>query len=136
MWTPPSPPPSSFIQPTRMDLTSATPDGWPTNPSGDFSCSRLKAMKSCFLDLKITDMRSASGVVLHRYPITKPRDGCHGDMTLKPGVRSYGLRNASETFDVYCYVGKLQGKFRKLCVSPHSKHTRESRCVHVVSELL
>ncbi|XP_052422817.1 versican core protein isoform X35 [Carassius gibelio] len=45
-----------------------------------------------------------------RYPITRPREGCHGDMVLRPGVRSYGLRNSSETYDVYCYVGKLQGE--------------------------
>ncbi|XP_016431908.1 versican core protein [Sinocyclocheilus rhinocerous] len=45
-----------------------------------------------------------------RYPITMPREGCHGDMIMRPGVRSYGLRNSSETYDVYCYAGKLQGK--------------------------
>uniref|UniRef100_A0A8C2CBN7 Versican core protein n=1 Tax=Cyprinus carpio TaxID=7962 RepID=A0A8C2CBN7_CYPCA len=45
-----------------------------------------------------------------RYPITRPREGCHGDMIMRPGVRSYGLRNSSETYDVYCYVGKLQGE--------------------------
>ncbi|XP_050976453.1 versican b isoform X2 [Labeo rohita] len=45
-----------------------------------------------------------------RYPITRPREGCHGDMILKPGVRSYGFRNSSEMYDVYCYVGKLQGE--------------------------
>uniref|UniRef100_A0A8C2H077 Versican core protein n=1 Tax=Cyprinus carpio TaxID=7962 RepID=A0A8C2H077_CYPCA len=110
MWTPPSPPQSSFIQPTRMDLTSAMPDGWPTKPSGDFSSSRLEAMTSCYVCLNITDVRSTSGVVLHRYPITRPREGCHGDMIMRPGVRSYGLRNSSETYDVYCYVGKLQGE--------------------------
>ncbi|XP_026076056.1 versican core protein isoform X2 [Carassius auratus] len=45
-----------------------------------------------------------------RYPITLPREGCHGNMILRPGVRSYGLRNSSETYDVYCYVGALQGE--------------------------
>ncbi|XP_016302717.1 versican core protein-like [Sinocyclocheilus anshuiensis] len=45
-----------------------------------------------------------------RYPITMPREGCHGDMIMRPGVRSYGLRNSSETYDVYCYAGKLQGE--------------------------
>ncbi|KTF70977.1 hypothetical protein cypCar_00049768, partial [Cyprinus carpio] len=58
-----------------------------------------------------------------RYPITRPREGCHGDMIMRPGVRSYGLRNSSETYDVYCYVGKLQGKFRNQRVSAHLKHT-------------
>uniref|UniRef100_A0A673MLF7 Versican b n=1 Tax=Sinocyclocheilus rhinocerous TaxID=307959 RepID=A0A673MLF7_9TELE len=50
-----------------------------------------------------------------RYPITRPREGCHGDMILRPGVRSYGLRNSSETYDVYCYVGKLQAEAREEC---------------------
>uniref|UniRef100_A0A672MK78 Versican core protein n=1 Tax=Sinocyclocheilus grahami TaxID=75366 RepID=A0A672MK78_SINGR len=45
-----------------------------------------------------------------RYPITMPREGCHGDMIMRPGVRSYGLRNSSEMYDVYCYAGKLQGE--------------------------
>ncbi|TRY83863.1 hypothetical protein DNTS_030093, partial [Danionella cerebrum] len=45
-----------------------------------------------------------------RYPITKPRNGCHGDKLLKPGIRTYGVRNSSEMYDVYCYAGKLQGE--------------------------
>ncbi|XP_034458779.1 versican core protein-like [Hippoglossus hippoglossus] len=45
-----------------------------------------------------------------RYPITVPRPGCAGDLTNKPGVRTYGLRPPTEKYDVYCFADKFHGE--------------------------
>ncbi|KAL6461491.1 hypothetical protein MHYP_G00296350 [Metynnis hypsauchen] len=45
-----------------------------------------------------------------RYPIVSPREKCSGDLEHLPGVRSYGLRPASERYDVYCYMDKPRGE--------------------------
>ncbi|KAM4532402.1 versican core protein [Fundulus diaphanus] len=44
-----------------------------------------------------------------RYPIRIPRPGCEGNLGDEPGVRTYGHRDPTERYDVYCFVDELQG---------------------------
>ncbi|XP_004572863.3 versican core protein [Maylandia zebra] len=45
-----------------------------------------------------------------RYPVTVTRPGCEGNLKNRPGVRTYGIRDPMEKYDVYCYVDKLHGE--------------------------
>uniref|UniRef100_A0A8C8DQX8 Versican n=1 Tax=Oryzias sinensis TaxID=183150 RepID=A0A8C8DQX8_9TELE len=49
-----------------------------------------------------------------RYPITRPRRGCEGDLMGHRGVRTYGVRDATEKYDVYCFIDQLNGNYLTL----------------------
>ncbi|KAL2098119.1 hypothetical protein ACEWY4_007326 [Coilia grayii] len=63
-----------------------------------------------------------------RYAIESPELGCHGHKELYTGVRSYGVRNPTEMFDVYCFASEMQGQVflssaqRKLSIPEAAAH--------------
>ncbi|XP_034025993.1 versican core protein-like [Thalassophryne amazonica] len=70
-----------------------------------------------------------------RYPITKPRHGCYGNLLNRPGIRSYGMRKQTEMYDVYCYVDKLDGEVfyapvtQKMTLKEASKECKKRNAV-------
>ncbi|KAJ7998365.1 hypothetical protein DPEC_G00221940 [Dallia pectoralis] len=93
--------------------------------SGRYDLSFLEAQQACqsvgAVIASSSQLQAAYEAGLHhcdagwlqdqtvRYPIRSPRDKCSGNLEYLPGVRSYGLRPATERYDVYCYVDSLKG---------------------------
>lgn len=86
-------------------------------------CSHMKWCKILFYNCEMIWLMCychPSILCLYRYPITNPRKGCFGNLLAKPGIRSYGTRRPTDTYDVYCYVDKLDGKSAKILAFPNS----------------
>lgn len=62
-----------------------------------------------------------------RYPIHEPREACYGDKYELPGVRTYGVREVNETYDVYCFAEKMSG----IQMQTSGKFCLEMNCSHI-----
>lgn len=71
-----------------------------------------------------------------RYPIHEPRERCFGDKENFPGVRTYGVRDANETYDVYCFAEKLSGRvFYSTSVEKFSFYEAGDQCTKLGARL-
>ncbi|XP_063733171.1 LOW QUALITY PROTEIN: aggrecan core protein [Eleginops maclovinus] len=71
-----------------------------------------------------------------RYPIREPREHCFGDKEEFPGVRTYGVRDVNETYDVYCFAEKLSGRvFYSMSVEKFSFYEAGDQCAKLGSRL-
>ncbi|KAB5571462.1 hypothetical protein PHYPO_G00225220 [Pangasianodon hypophthalmus] len=71
-----------------------------------------------------------------RYPIHEPREPCYGDKENFPGVRTYGIRDDNETYDVYCFAEKISGKvFYSMSMKKFTFSEASEQCVKLGAQL-
>ncbi|XP_067105095.1 aggrecan core protein-like [Osmerus mordax] len=71
-----------------------------------------------------------------RYPIHDPRRNCYGDKEELPGVRTYGVRDVNETYDVYCFAEKMTGRvFYSGSVAKFTYAEAEEQCSNLDAQL-
>ncbi|XP_075994151.1 brevican core protein-like [Genypterus blacodes] len=71
-----------------------------------------------------------------RYPIHTPRQGCFGDKGNLPGVRTYGVRDPTEFYDVYCFAATLAGRvFYSFSAKKFSFNEAQEHCVKLGATL-
>lgn len=71
-----------------------------------------------------------------RYPIQEPRERCYGDKENFPGVRTYGIRDLNETYDVYCFIEKMKGHvFYSTSLEKFSFYEAGDQCVKLGGRL-
>ncbi|XP_042182435.1 aggrecan core protein-like [Oncorhynchus tshawytscha] len=71
-----------------------------------------------------------------RYPIHEPREGCFGDKDEFPGVRTYGLREVNETYDVYCFAQQMSGRvFYSMSVEKFTFYQAMDQCAKLGAKL-
>ncbi|XP_075714302.1 aggrecan core protein [Rhinoderma darwinii] len=71
-----------------------------------------------------------------RYPIHNPREPCYGDKENFPGVRTYGVRDTDETYDVYCYAEDMPGEvFYATSAEKFTFYEAEKQCQNLGARL-